>query len=76
MNITECATAGITITASQDWILGINLDDYVEFYNERRMHFSLDINIYETPLMAFYHKQATKDAREQNPDWMGADING
>ena len=53
-----------------------NLDDYVEFYNERRIHFSLDIDIYETPLMAFYHKQATEDTREQNPDWMEVDING
>ena len=52
------------------------LDDYVEFYNERRIHFSLDIDIYETPLMAFYHKQATEDTREQNPDWMEVDING
>ena len=25
----------------------------IEFYNERRIHFSLDSDIYETPLMAF-----------------------
>ena len=49
------------------WHYG-NLDDYVKFYNERGMYFSLDVDIYETPLMAFYHKQATKDTREQNPD--------
>ena len=53
-----------------------DLDDYIEFYNERRLHFSLDIDVYETPLMAFHHKWAANDVREQNPDWMEADING
>ena len=51
------------------------LDDYIEYYNTDRLHFSLDINNYETPLMAFRNKMATDETRRHNPDWMEADIN-
>ena len=51
------------------------IGDYVEFYNERRLHFSLDMDNYETPLMAFHNRRATEETRTQNPNWMEADIN-
>ena len=52
------------------------LDDYVEYYSTDRLHFSLDINNYETPRMAFRNKKATDETRRDNPNWMEADING
>ena len=51
------------------------IGDYVEFYNERRLHFSLDMDNYETPLMAFHNRRAAEETRTQNPNWMEADIN-
>ena len=51
------------------------IGDYVEFYNERRLHFSLDMDNYETPLMAFYNRRATGETKTQNSNWMEADIN-
>ncbi|MCE2508318.1 MAG: IS3 family transposase [Nitrosopumilaceae archaeon] len=52
------------------------MDDYIEYYNTDRLHWALDIDNYETPLMAFRNKAATDDIRSQNPKWMEADING
>ena len=46
------------------------LDDYIEYYNTDRLHWALDIDNYETPLMAFHNKTATDDTRRQNPKWM------
>ena len=51
-----------------------SLDDYIEYYNTDRLHFSLDINNYETPLMAFHKKRATDEIRHQNPQWVEDDI--
>ena len=51
------------------------LDDYVEYYNTDRLHFSLDMSNYETPMMAFHKRKATDEIRHQNPIWMEADIN-
>ena len=52
-----------------------DLDDYVEYYNTDRLHFSLDNDNYETPMMAFCNKRVTDEIRQQNPKWMEADIN-
>ena len=52
------------------------LDDYIEYYNTDRLHWALDIDNYETPLMACRNKAVTDDVRSQNPEWMEADING
>ena len=52
------------------------LDDYVEYYNTDRLHWALDIDNYETPLMAFRNKTATDEIKMQDPKWMEADING
>ena len=40
-----------------------------------RMHFSLDMNNYETPMMAFHKRKATDKIRHQNLLWMEADLN-
>ena len=54
------------------WHYG-GLDGYIEYYTDR-LHFSLDIDNYETPLMAFRNKRATDEIRRQNPKWMEDDI--
>ena len=41
------------------------LGDYVEHYTDR-LHFSLDIDNYELPLMAFRNKRAIDEIRLQN----------
>lgn len=43
------------------------LDDYIEYYNTDRLHFSLDINNYETSLTVFHKKRATDEIRHPNP---------
>ena len=53
-----------------------SLPEYIEYYNERRLHFSLDIANYETPLKAFSAKKATKEVRTKDPNWMEAESNG
>ena len=49
------------------------LSAYVHHYNERRLHFSLDIDDHETPLMAFRNRKATDAIREESPKWMERD---
>ena len=49
-----------------------SLDDYIEHYTDR-LHFSLDIDNYETPLMAFHKKKVADEIRHQNPKWMEDD---
>ena len=56
------------------WHYG-DLDDYIEYYNTDRLHFSLDMDNYETPLMAFHNKKASDEIRGKDPKWMEADIN-
>ena len=51
------------------------LDDYIEYYNTDRLHFSLDMDN-ETPMMAFHNKRADEETRMRNPNWMGDGING
>ena len=52
-----------------------SLPEYIEYHNERRLHFSLDIRNYETPLKAFSAKRATEAIKENDPKWMEADVN-
>ena len=47
-----------------------SLEDYVEYYNCRRLHFSLDIKNLETPMMAWRSRQASEEVRRANPLWM------
>ena len=55
------------------WHYG-NLDDYIE-YNTDRLHFSLDMDNYRTPLVAFRNKKANDEIKDKDPKWMEADIN-
>lgn len=50
-----------------------SLAEYIEYYNERRLHWSLDIQNRQTPLMAFHDKQASETIRSNNPDWAEED---
>ena len=34
------------------------LDDYIEYYNTDKLRWALDINNFETPMMAFRNKTA------------------
>ena len=45
-----------------------------KYYNERRLHFSLDVANWETLLKAFSAK-ATESIRDENPEWMEDDTN-
>ena len=49
-----------------------SLDDYVEYYNTDRLHFSLNMD-YEAPMIAFRNKKADEEARLRNPNWMADD---
>ena len=50
------------------------LEDFITYYNERRLHWSLDIDNRQTPLKAFHDKAAHEATRVDNPDWMEVDI--
>lgn len=50
-----------------------SIGDFIGYYNERRLHFSLDIDDGETPLMAFRNKKADRVTRASNPTWMETD---
>ena len=45
-----------------------SLREYIDYYNESRLHFSLDIDNYETPQMAFRNKRATEAIRKEDPE--------
>ena len=51
------------------------VDEFIEFYNERRTHWSLDIKHAETPRMAFRSREATDAIRKSDPKWMEKDTN-
>ncbi len=53
-----------------------SLEDFITFYNERRLHWSLDIDNCQTPLKAFHDKAADESTRATNPNWMEADVHG
>ena len=50
-----------------------NLESYIDYYNERRLHFSLDMDNYETPLMAYRNKKVTAAIKADDPQWMERD---
>ncbi len=51
------------------------VDEFIEFYNEHRTHWSLDIKRAETPRMAFRSREATEAIRKSDPKWMEKDTN-
>ena len=50
-----------------------SLREYTDYYNESRLHFSLDIDNCEAPRMAFRNKRATEAIRKNDPKWMEKD---
>ena len=52
-----------------------SMSAYIEYYNEERLHFSLDIDNYQTSLRAFADKKATESIRNKYPKWMEEDAN-
>ena len=46
------------------------MNEYIGYYNEKRLYFSLDIGHGQSPLMAFADKRTTKAIRKTNPKWM------
>ena len=52
-----------------------SMEEYVEYYNNERLHFSLDIEHFEVPRSAFATKTATAEIRENNPKWMEIESN-
>ena len=52
------------------------MDDFITHYNERRLHWSLDIDNHQTPPKAFHDKAAHGTIRVDNPNWMEVDIHG
>ena len=53
-----------------------SLDDFITYYNERRLHWSLDIDNRQTPLKAFHDKSICESIIVENPNWMEVDIHG
>ena len=52
-----------------------SLSEYIEFYNEKRLHWSLDIDNGEVPLLAFHNKKVPDAIRNSDTNWMERDIN-
>ncbi len=52
-----------------------SLPEYIQHYNKRRLHFSLDIANYETSLKAFSAKKAAEKTKAKGPNWMEAKSN-
>ncbi len=50
-----------------------SLAEFVAYYNEVRLHWSLDINNGETPLQAFHNKKVPDDVRKSDLEWMERD---
>ena len=51
------------------------VEEFMEFYNERRTHFSLDIKNGQTPLKALHDKKVPEAIRKNNSVWMEEDAN-
>ena len=50
-----------------------SLSEFVAYYNEVRLHWSLDINNGETPLQAFHNKKVPDVIRKSDSEWMERD---
>ena len=51
-----------------------SMSEYVRYYNEERLHGSLDIDDCEMSLLAFGRRKATESIRKSNPKWMEEDL--
>ena len=70
---TNCKLERFFHTLETEMVHFPSVADFIGYYNERRLHFSLDIDSGETPLLAFRCKRADKSTRASNPTWMQAD---
>ncbi len=52
-----------------------SLSEYVKFYNEKKLHWSPNTDMCETPQMAFDDRMVPEAIRKTNPMWMEEDIN-
>ena len=52
-----------------------SISEFISFYNEVRLHWSLDIDNGEVPLRAFHNKKVPDAIRKSDPKWMERDIN-
>lgn len=53
-----------------------SLSEFIAYYNERRLHWSLDIDNGEVPLRAFHNKKVPDAIRTKDPKWMEVDTGG
>ena len=52
-----------------------SLSEFIAYYNEKRLHWSLDIDHGETPLQAFHNRKVPEAIRQNNLRWMEMGIN-
>ena len=50
-----------------------SLSEFIAYYNEVRLHWSLDIDNGETPLQAFHNRKVPDAIRKNDPEWMERD---
>ncbi|MCE2497504.1 MAG: transposase, partial [Nitrosopumilaceae archaeon] len=50
-----------------------SLSEFIAYYNEVRLHWSLDIDSGETPLQAFHNRKVPDAIRKNDPEWMEKD---
>ncbi len=50
--------------------------EFIGLHSEERLHFALDVETGETPLLAFRRRRADGRVRAGNPWWTGKDTNG
>ena len=50
-----------------------SLSEFIAYYNERRLHWSPDMDCGEVPLQAFHNKKVPDAIRESDPKWMEKD---
>ena len=50
-----------------------SMSEFIAYYNERRLHWSLDIDNGEVPLQAFHNRRVPDAIRKSDPKWMERD---
>lgn len=62
-------------TFEEEFVHFDRVGEFMEFYNEQRTHFSLDMKHAEAPLMAFHNKKVPDEIMKSTPKWMEEDTN-
>ena len=50
-----------------------SISEFIAYYNERRLHWSLDIDNGEAPLQAFHNRKVPDAIMKSDPEWMEKD---